>query len=223
MRELEQVDLRFMIARLPKVVKAALERHPESVCVAGGFIRSVIAHEEINDIDLFCRSQLECDALSAELVAGAAVDGVTLRVVKTDNAVTLLGGPIAIQVIHRWVYGHPSEVLASFDFTIATAAIFASNNGGFAGLCHDQYYSDLAAKRLVYLSPKRNEDAGGSMLRVLKFYQRGYRMPLDSLAAVVARLMTGVDFSRTNGDEEQNARVVLGLLREVDPNTGFNP
>jgi hypothetical protein len=86
---------------------------------------------------------------------------------------------------------------------------------------------------LVYLQPIRNEDAGGSMLRVLKFYQRGYRIPIDSLGQVISRLMTGVDISRIHTeqkkfdkdseipglvfDEQQLSKVVTGLLREVDP------
>jgi hypothetical protein len=63
--------------------------------------------------------------------------------------------------------------------------------------------------------------AGGSILRVLKFYQRGYRIPLDSLGAVIARLMKPVDFDKIIGrtdQEDQLAKVLTGLLREVDPN-----
>ena len=77
----------------------------------------------------------------------------------------------------------------------------------------------MAAKRLVYLSPVRSEDAGGSILRVLKFYKRGYNIPLDSLAAVIGRLNSGVDHRATHGDPAQYEKVILGLLREVDPNT----
>ncbi len=68
------------------------------------------------------------------------------------------------------------------------------------------------------------EDAGGSLLRVLKFYQRGYRIPLDSMGAVLARLCKAVDWDLVKGQgtatswEEQAAKVLTGLLREVDPN-----
>ena len=91
------------------------------------------------------------------------------------------------------------------------------NGKEWESLIDDRFYSDLAGKRLVYCSPKRNEDAGGSFLRVLKFYQRGYRIPLDSMGAVIARLVGGVRMDQVNG-EEQLAKVLTGLLREVDPN-----
>ena len=76
----------------------------------------------------------------------------------------------------------------------------------------------MASKRLVYRSPARNEDAGGSMLRVLKYYQKGYRIPLDSLGAVIARLIHKLDNERVPlSDQKAVAHIITGLLREVDP------
>ena len=36
----------------------------------------------------------------------------------------------------------------------------------------DEFYPDLAARRLVYTAPVRDEEAGGSLLRVRKFIER---------------------------------------------------
>lgn len=64
------------------------------------------------------------------------------------------------------------------------------------------------------------------MLRVLKYYQRGYRITIDSLAAVITRLSAGVDYS-TKGivdvktgdlDAPYFHKIISGLLHEVDPN-----
>jgi hypothetical protein len=61
------------------------------------------------------------------------------------------------------------------------------------------------------------------MLRVLKFYQRNYRIPLDSLGAVIARLVGGVHWDELqrsrfgNRGEQGLAQVLTSLLREVDP------
>jgi len=128
-----------------------------------------------------------------------------------------------VQVIHRWTYDVAEDLVQSFDFTIAKAAVWFDPVVGWNSMCDETFYPDLAAKRLTYTSPQRNEDAGGSMLRVLKYYQRGYRIPLDSLGAVIARLMSGVEFDkiregREETQEKQLAKVVTGLLREVDPN-----
>lgn len=144
---------------------------------------------------------------------------------KTDNAYSVTKTvKLMTQFIHRWTYKDAEQLLASFDFTIAQAC-FWWDGLKWASLCSDRFYTDLASKRLVYTQPQRNEDAGGSMLRVLKFYQKGYRIPLDSLGAVMARLIMGVDgelrkgeWNNSGQEEKQWGKVLTGLLREVDPN-----
>jgi hypothetical protein len=159
-------------------------------------------------MDLFCPTPELSLQFATELAKGSKIH-------TTQNAHTVpRKRGIAIQFIHRWSYDAVSDLLQSFDFTIACGAFWYYD--GWRSLCHDRFYQDLAAKRLIYTSPKRNEDAGGSMLRVLKFYQRGYRIPLDSMGAVIARLIGGVrDIGGTT--EDYRAHVITGLLREVDP------
>jgi hypothetical protein len=90
------------------------------------------------------------------------------------------------------------------------------------------FYRDLAARRLRYTQPNRIEESGGSALRVLKYYTKGYRITLNSYAKVIARLVSGVEFGEelqsaivANGtvDEDYLAKILLGLLKEVDPNS----
>lgn len=220
--QLGKYDLLFATRRLPAVVRAALKEpaFAGKLIVAGGYLRSVVSREEISDIDLFVPSkefstQVENYFLNKKYTSTI-----------TPNAVTLKKpGNLVIQIINRWVYQAPTEIVPSFDFTIARAAMW------FDGLMWQSevdpdFYQDLAAKRLVYCRPERNEDAGGSMLRVLKFYRRGYTMPLDSLGAVIARLVKDVDFEAIHKSygsvpadkEAQTGKVLTGLLREVDPN-----
>jgi hypothetical protein len=206
--ELLKEDLRWCLLKMPKVVFNLMKERGKDVMLAGGFIRSCIANEPINDIDLFTSNTDK-----AELYAKTVANG--NKIIETDNAYTVLGvSKMAIQFINRWTFDKPEDILPSFDFTIAKAAIWF--DGEWKSLCDDRYYQDLAAKRLIYCSPKRNEAAGGSILRVLKFYQRGYRIPLDSLASVVSRLMGGIKFEIAT-DENAWASAITGLLHEVDP------
>lgn len=208
MKELLQEDTNWCLVRLPKIILKLLKDEPKKVMLAGGFIRACIANEKTPDIDLFAQSKD-----SAELYARRLAE--KNRLVSTDNAFTIIGKKPTVQFIHKWVYAEPADIIPSFDFTIARATIWFDGDK-WQSLCDDRYYADLAAKRLVYCSPKRIEEAGGSLLRVLKFYQRGYRIPLDSLAAVVARLITGVNIEKIETEEDW-AYVLTGLLREVDP------
>lgn len=209
-------DVHWVASRLPKDVYDAMKADSKLI-LAGGFIRACIANEKPADIDLFSSTKEQAGVVAGKLAAKRNRKPIT-----TDNAITIPGPGLALQFIHRWTFETIDKCIESFDFTIASAAI-AFVDGKWVGKCHEDFYSDLAGKRLVYLSPVRNEDAGGSMLRVLKFYQRGYRIPLDSLGAVIARLMTGINkeqlpLHRTGGNVEAASALVLsGLLREVDP------
>lgn len=224
MLSLNEFDLSFIKRRMPKKLLKLLKDHPGEVFVAGGFIRACVAGEKVNDIDCFVTSKEAANILSSRLVPAS---GKTFR---TENAVTVSGLPYPVQFIHRWTFDTPAACVESFDFTVARAAVWYDYDvHGFQkmrSICDDSFYQDLAAKRLVYRCPELIEEAGGSMLRVLKFYQRGYRIPLDSLSAVMARLAVAVDDEKLHGSmmahddtrEQAIARIYHGLLREVDPN-----
>jgi hypothetical protein len=217
MRTLEHFDLQWALRKTPTRILKFLKEYGPYAVVAGGFIRACVANEPPNDMDIFSNSSITAK-LFAELLSDMSDDH-TFHT--TENAYTINRGPkFPIQIIHRWTYENVEDLVSSFDFTIAKAAFYWNKNtGNWSSICDDRFYSDLAAKRLCYTSPQRNEDAGGSILRVLKFYQRGFRIPLDSLGAVIARLDSGVihkDNQRPR--ESEYARIVTGLLREVDPN-----
>lgn len=235
MRELNNHDLERIRRMLPKEVRAVLKDHNDRPFLAGGFIRSVIAGEEPADIDLFV-SNKEAGNDLVENIRKLMLDYRAelrgrINVIKTDNAYTVLGLKYPIQVIHRWTFDNPQKCIESFDFTIASAAVYWGN--AVYGQCHsgptvmteqpqwrsccdDSFYEDLAAKRLVYRNPVRNEDAGGSILRLLKFYRKGYTAPLKPVAEVIARMDAGVNQERMR-EGMPKSQVYLGLLREVDP------
>jgi hypothetical protein len=122
---------------------------------------------------------------------------------------------LTVQFIHRWTYATPEALLESFDFTIACAAFwFDKKLSLWKSLCDDSFYEDLAAKRLVYTSPDRHEEAGGSLLRAFKFANRGFRLPIPSLAAVLARATKGLGGAIT---EQELTTQIQERLREVDP------
>lgn len=238
MSQLTKNDLDWAVRRLPGKTAKLMRERPNRLFLAGGFIRSIITGEKIQDIDLFAPSQAEArDAAlmySAEVVKDSVQDIVVVNeksIYETENAYTVKGTRPMVQFIHRWTFDSPAAAIQSFDFTIAKAAIW-HNGTAWTSVCHPDYYADLAGKRLVYTSPEREEAPGGNLLRVLKFYQRGYRIPLESLAAVIARLVNAIDFSKVSENdpkviskygpfankEEALAFVLSGLLREVDPN-----
>jgi len=211
MKELTVNDLNFVLTRFPKDLMEVVKEN--GLIIAGGFIRSTIAGERVSDYDLFGSSKEKLEGIAYKLATRRKG-----RVHVTDNAYTLLSPPrIPIQFITRWLFTDPLAVAQSFDFTVCQAAIWYSGDKWYSSVS-DNFYSDLAARRLVYTAPERNEDAGGSLLRARKFLMRGYSIQSSSLAGVVARLLKGFDTSETSLEEEHLvSRVLTGLLREVDP------
>jgi len=188
--------------------------------VAGGYIRSTVSGEPVSDIDVLGSEGSSGDA-SVALAASRRVD----RHV-TNNAVTVLApNYLPVQFITRWTYpdgvAGAVSIVESFDFTVCQAVIWhkpesAAVKAHWASLCSDDFYPDLASKRLRYTAPKRDEDSGGSMLRVCKYLRRGYFISPEGLAAVIARLVVGGIIPHDKG-EDVAARSLRARLREVDP------
>lgn len=231
--ELHKYDLRHVVERLPRDVRDLLSDHPRKLFVAGGFVRAVVAGEKPSDIDIFGGDPEWLENVARGFMArrpGA-------RLHKSKNALTILSPErMPVQFITRWTFeddvGDGSrarrksaqEKLAdSFDFTVCQAAIWRNGNQSnrpWRSITGPRFYSDLAARRLHYTVPRRIEEAGGSLLRVIKYIQRGYSIQVESLAQVVARLNSAVTPERVPGgagDEIGVAAVYAGLLREVDP------
>lgn len=214
--KIDYQDLRWALVRLPGNLKKAMEESEwhGKIFVGGGYLRSIVANETINDVDVFVNTKKDAELLAYKLETDKK------DIYKTDNAFTIKG-KMTIQIIYRWLFEKAEDISNSFDFTVCCAVIFCKVNSDkieWDSYCDDRFYIDLASKRLIYRCPMRNEDAGGSMLRVLKYYQKGYRIPLDSLGAVIARLVKALDVNRIDiNDEKAVAYVLTGLLREVDP------
>lgn len=214
--ELIAEDLNYVVGRLPSDVRSLMKN--KGVFLAGGFIRSCIANEPVNDIDLWGAHWEQLKMQAALLASDRKV-----RLMETDNACTILTpGRTPVQFITRWTFTDPVELAKSFDYSIASAVVWYEvtglETGQWKSWCHERFYADLAAKRLRYLYPERNEDAGGSMLRMTKFLARGYRIAPESLAGLIARMNSGVKSSDfLDQPEFYQAKIYASLLREVDP------
>jgi hypothetical protein len=208
---LTEQDLQFVVRRIPRDVREMLMTAP--LFVAGGFIRETIAGGEVQDIDIFGPSVEQL-----RVAANAIADKREAKPHTSDNAITVLAPPrLPLQFITRWVFSEAAPLVQSFDFTVCQAAIwFDKPTARWYSAAADGFYPDLAARRLVYTAPERNEEAGGSMMRVRKFLMRGYNIQASSLGAVIARVMSKVERPESMG-EKQRGDVIAGLLHEVDP------
>lgn len=226
--KLSHTDLNFILSRCPRDIVKLLKANPGSLFLAGGFIRSTLAGEKVSDIDLFGGSVGDLLRIAKDLTLERKG-----RYFKTDNAITVLAPPrIPVQFITRWLFTNPQTCIDSFDFTVCQAVIWAEqidiipDEPGkekeikiiFRSSISEHFYPDLAARRLVYTFPKREEEAGGSFMRMIKFIKKGYNIQAPSMAGVMARIFWKVNPEKIN-TEFMAAQVIAGLLRQVDPLT----
>jgi hypothetical protein len=223
MQTLTNDDIIKVLRSMPKKVRDFLAWPPYRIWIAGGYIRSIIANEEPTDLDLFVSQ--EARMLESEIAHSLGSSILRKGIVtNTDNAFTVTSQDfLPIQFITRWKYSRIEDLLNSFDFTIAQAAIW-HERGVWLSMCADEFYSSLASKSLVYRAPDRDEDAGGSILRVLRFLRKGYSISPEHFSAVLARLIVGgkigdgIDCALDDVDKQKAmANQITRQLRLVDP------
>ena len=216
-------DMRHVLRAMPKDCREIMRQYAAGplterrIFLAGGAIRSIIAGEAVSDWDFLGESKVVVADFMRDVRASRS--GYASRLHESKNALTLLTlGHGPIQGITRWAYADAGDLLAEFDFTIAKAVMWFEKGIGWRSACTDTFYADLAARRLRYTSPNRSEDAGGSLLRALKFVRRGYSIAPEHLALVIAR--ASQDYRPDSGLPFE--RFLAGVLREVDPLTRFD-
>jgi len=188
---------------LTQPLREMLVEYP--LVVAGGFIRAIVAGEEPRDIDVFLNDQ----GLAAELAGrysgqcGAPPPG------RSSKAITVWPKDgIPVQFIYRWHFESPEDLIGSFDLTLSKAALWCDGEI-WRSVVDPAFYPDVALRRITFVPPDRDDEDGAALLRILKFYRRGYRTNLSSLAAAVARLVDRDDEAPLTAD-------LLAALREVE-------
>lgn len=187
------------------------------LCLAGGCIRALVAGETVSDYDVFGPDPASMVAAARGLMARRQNEGYTVMRLETPNAVTLLTvGRTPVQFVTRWCFPDAEAAIRTFDFTVAQAAL-AWREADWATPCADEFYPDLAARRLRYTFPERDEDACGSLLRIPKMVARGYVVPAESLAGAIARAIRLTPELGVTLPERVVAAALAGRIREVDP------
>lgn len=173
-------------SRLPEYVTKIL--HGYKVFLAGGSLVSHLRDIEVSDYDFF-----GADSAYLMTVVDDLVSNHGYNVLKTKNACTLLkSGQKPIQFITRWCFDNAQAVCDSFDFAICRVVCW-SENGALKYLTDPNFYDDYTGNKVTYLKPKRDEDSAGSLLRAFKYAGKGYKVPQETISAVLARFIRDVD------------------------------
>lgn len=185
-KTLDPIIVDRAIAALPSELIPILAGYGSACVVAGGFLRAVVAHEPISDVDLWVN-----DKTTAKFVVEAILSqNVTARVHESKNSFTVLGLSKPVQIIHRWTFKSPEQCIDSFDFTISQAALWFAD-GEWRTCASAVFEDDVIRRQLTYTCPVREEESCGSLVRLFKFFKRGYGFDHQALASVLARAYGG--------------------------------
>lgn len=226
-----------------KLINSCLKYFPEiaeieGAIVAGGFIRSYYAGEEISDMDIYFKTEKDFNN------AGKSMDKYGWQLIgKTDRALTYTDGKNLVQLI-GYVFGEPAEIVNAFDYTVCSAAlIFKKEKQAGLGidandpfdlevfaeiiekaeyvttgeLClHDDFFEHLAGRILVFTGSPLPL---ASLRRVRKYMKRGYHICDENLIALARAISEQIDFDNPESLEEHIADLSPdneGRIRVID-------
>lgn len=142
----------------------------QNAFIAGGALTSVLTNKNINDFDIYFRTEKECEKTIDYFNHNCNF----ICIIATDNAVTFKrsNGTViqliqAPHLINECIY----DTISSFDFTINMAAYDLMSD---MIITDNNFYKDNMARRLVF-----NEDTNYpivSLHRAIKYIYRGYNL-----------------------------------------------
>lgn len=150
---------------------------PEGAFVAGGALTSVFTGAPINDVDVYFKSA----HAFREAVRDAYEEGLWC-VAATDRAVTFVQGDDVMQLMHFEFFPEAEDVFDAFDFTVCMAALELDTN---TFTMHGDFLKHASQRYLLFNSSTRFPF--GSLLRTIKYRERGYKLGKGDLLRIALR------------------------------------
>lgn len=202
-----QTDLDRIVAQIPNdLIEEVKEKR---LVIAGGFIRSILRGEPINDIDLFKVTDLSPVAnfdTSDPFGPAIASDPIKAEAIQlskdinvgvfftTDNAISFevyghtdanpSADHVKVQYIIKYTSDTVKALLQKFDFTNSMAAIW-HNGISWVSMCHNDFYGAIGNSQLLF-----NKDFRGDrvvlMKRFVKFTTSGWQYTIRDFAKIIS-------------------------------------
>lgn len=159
---------------LQQIKLAANHFLPKGAMIAGGALTSAFTGQPINDVDFYFKSKEDF----IEAVAQAYEESLWC-VAATDRAVTFVQHDRVIQLMHFDFFTDAQAVFDAFDYTIVMAA-YDIDKEEF--VFHEDFFKHAAQRFLRFHSGTRYPY--GSLMRVLKYQDRGYKIGKSDLLRI---------------------------------------
>lgn len=163
------------VKELESIKEAANQFLPAGAFIAGGALTSAFTNQPIKDVDIYFKT--EKDFVEA---VQYAYEDMLWCVAASDRAVTFVGnhGKV-IQLMHFDYFADAQAIFEAFDYTVSMAA-YDIDKKEF--VFHDDFMKHAAQRYLKFHSGTRYPY--GSLMRVLKYQQRGYTIGKSDLLRI---------------------------------------
>lgn len=153
---------------------------PKGGIIAGGAITSVFTGQPIADVDIYFKSSK--DFIEA---VGQAYDESFWCVAATDRAVTFAHRDCIVQLMHFDWFATAEEVFDAFDFTTCMGAYDVDKE---EFIFHEYFFKHSSQRYLNFHAGTRYPL--NSLLRVLKYQSKGYKIGRSDMLRIGLRLST---------------------------------
>jgi hypothetical protein len=161
-------------SELNSILARAAHFKPRGAFIAGGALTSAFTGQPINDVDYYFKTK-EAFMEAVEL----AYDDCLWCVSATDRAVTFVSGGDVIQLMHFDFFETAEDIFDAFDYTVCMAA-YDIDKADF--VMHEDFLKHASQRFLRFHSGTRYPY--GSLMRVLKYQQRGYTIGKSDLLRI---------------------------------------
>jgi len=151
---------------LNSILVAASHFMPQGAIIAGGALTSAFTGTNINDVDMYFKTKDDFI-----LAVEQAYDEGLWCVAATNRAVTFVQGSSVIQLMHFDFFETAEAIFDAFDFTVCMAA-YDLDSKEF--IFHTDFFKHASQRFLRFHNGTRYPY--GSLMRVLKYQQRGYKI-----------------------------------------------
>lgn len=165
--------------------------HDLDFIIAGGCFTQLFLGNKPNDIDVFFKNENQMN-IAVSRIKNNSNFKITFE---NDYVLNSFKNNQKIQLIKKYFFENPEDILQSFDFTIVK---FAYN--GEEIFYHDRFFKDLAKKRLVI--DKNLMKPLGTLKRSYKYTKRGFTLCPKAMARL-AKNIQELNIDWENPDDNQ--------------------
>lgn len=94
-------------------------------------------------------------------------------------------------------------------------------HNGWRGICSPEFFEDLTSLKMRYTAPDRDEDPGASVLRMVRFAERGFHIEREDIARCIGRFVSRIDQDYVGSELGMTNDEATNFVKEAFKRIGY--